>query len=139
MSRAGWVGIALALGIDGLLAAALARPRAVPVVHPVAPPLTRIAALGDHPIGGEGPTPGMGWRLALEQTVQATGTPAQRAEAVAIRPAPPPPGTGRALLQADAVAIAGVLGPARVARILAEKEHLGDTTGEGQVWDEIAR
>ncbi len=131
--------LVLALALDGLLVAALLRPAVTPVVHPVAPPLTRISALGDHPIGGDGPPPSATWRIALERTVQAVGTPAQRAEILPLRPPPPPAGEGRQRIQADALAIGRLLGPDRVERILAQKETLGDLYGEGLVWDQIAR
>ncbi len=133
------VALALVLVLDALLAWAVFRPTTTPVVYPLAPPLTRISALGDHPIGGDGPPPHASWRLALEATLQAVGTPAQQAELAALRPTPPAPSPGRALIQADAVAIARVLGPERVRLILANKETLGATYGEGRIWDQIAR
>ena len=131
--------LVLVLVLDGLLAGALLRPLVPPVVHPVAPPLTRIRALGDHPIGGDGPPPSATWRIALDRTVRAVGTPAQRAEIAQLRPPAPPPGDGRLRIQADALAIGGLLGPDRVERILARKETLGDLYGEGLVWNQIAR
>lgn len=123
----------LALGA-ALLAPAPHPPR----VDPIAPALTRIATLGDRPIGGDAArgAPG-GWRLALDRTVRAVGTPEQRRAAESVRPPPPPAGDLRAVLQADAVAMARVLGPDRVAAFVAERERLSGVLGEGRVWSRL--
>ena len=130
--------IGLALLLDGLLAWALLRPHEVPAVHPLAPPLTRIAALGDRPVGGEGTPPSPGWRVALDRTIRAVGTPAQRQSLAGIQPPPSRPTDRRSPLQADAAAMAAVLGPARVAESVARTEERAAWVGEGRVWDELA-
>lgn len=127
------LGAALALNLA--LAAALFAPTVAPRVDPVAPALTRIVALGDRPIGGDAP-PG-GWRFALDRVIQARGTPEQRRAAAALRPPPPPRRDLRAALQADAVGMARVLGPDRVAAFVGARETLSRSVGEGRVWTRL--
>lgn len=112
----------LILGL-GLLCLGLAVVRrlgaesALVVVDPLAPPLTRIASLGDRTLG-----PAM-----------SPGPP----------PRPPPPAGGhgdprghnlRLQVEADALAIAEVLGPERVGWALAEREALSATLAETATW-----
>ena len=108
-------------------------------VHPIAPPLTRIAALGDAPLGVAGP-PSRGLvRMAVERTVQTVGSAEQKA---ALRFAPPNAATLqqsrllRLSIEADAVRLANVLGPERVGVIVAQKENLSEWYGEGRMWSE---
>ena len=94
----------------------------VVVLHPLAPPLTRIAALGDAPIGPELSPPGLP------------------------PPGLPPPGAApdaqagaelRLAVEADAVALAEVLGPVRVGYALTHREDLSATFGETATWDRL--
>ncbi len=111
------------------------------VIHPVAPPLTRIAALGDAQLGVAGP-PARGLvRLGVQRAVQQVGTPGQRAAAVFPPPSRASVERSRALrlaIEADAVALADQLGPARVSAFLAHKEDLSEWYGEGRTWQQAS-
>jgi hypothetical protein len=130
-----------ALGLDGLLAAANVAPAHQLVIHPVAPPLTRIAALGDAQLGVASPPARGLLRLAAQRAVQQVGSPAQRRDATF-----PPPDRARAersralrlAVEADAIALANLLGPERVRAFVARKEDLSEWYGEGRVWREAA-
>lgn len=130
-----------ALGLDGLLAVASVAPGRDVVIHPIAPPLTRIAALGDAQLGLAGPPSRGLLRLGVQRAVQQVGTPAQRSASSF----PPPDRTraerSRALriaIEADAIALADALGPERVRAFVAHKEDLSEWYGEGRVWREAA-
>lgn len=130
------------LGVVVLLAVAL-RPRAPVTIHPVAPPLTRISALGDSPIVPGAP-PG-DWIRALEATVQQVGSAEQRAalevlhqEMNALRNHAEEGIAVRRRQQARAAEVAGVLGGDRLAAIVANKEALTAAVGEGRVWAVLA-
>lgn len=129
--------VALALVLDGVMAVALLREPAGPVVHPLVPPLTRVDELRDHPLAAAPPAPPDRLRRGVADVVQATGTPEQRAAVAAF--GRPPQGHAHAVelrmaVEADAVAIAEALGPARVAAAVAERERLADAVGEGRLW-----
>jgi hypothetical protein len=160
-----WLACILVAAVDVLLLV----PRIVPTrgpawIHPVVPPLTRVAALGDRPLvasTGAGPGASVGLRPAdmarlLENVLRRGATPAQQAELSELRRlgkaagAPAGPGSGppaaamhgmelRLAMEEDATALAGALGPDRVALFLAQKELLSDELGEGAVWDRAAR
>lgn len=149
----GWPLLLGALALDGLLAGASVAPARELVIHPVAPPLTRIASLGDAQLGVSGPPSRGLLRLAVQRAVQQVGTPAQRSAAAAQALTPPATGgsglagwvanaeRSRALrlaIEADAVALAEALGPARVQAFIAHKEDLSEWYGEGRVWREAA-
>lgn len=133
-----WVLLVGALGLDALLAVASLQPARALTIHPVAPPLTRIAALGDTTLGTttRGPTRGL-LKIAVQHAVRQVGTPEQKAASRF----PPPDQAGiersRALrlqIEADAVGLAEVLGPDRVELIVQHKEDLSEWYGEGRVW-----
>lgn len=154
MSRlAAWPLLLGALGLDGLLVVANVAPAHELVIHPVAPPLTRIAALGDAQLGVAGPPSRGLLRLAVQRAVQQVGTPAQRSAAAAQALTPPATGGSglagwvanadrsralRLVIEADAVALAELLGPERVLAFIARKEDLSEWYGEGRVWREAA-
>ncbi len=132
-----WLVLGCALALDGVLAGANLRGAPVLTLHPVAPPLTRIAALGDATLG-VAPPPARGLlRIAVQRAVQQIGTPEQRSAA---RFPPPDPAQiersrgMRVQVEADAVALAQVLGPDRVEEIMRHKEDLSEWYGEGRVW-----
>jgi len=130
-----------ALVLDGVLAAANLAPAHELVIHPVAPPLTRIAALGDAQLGVAGPPARGLLRLAVQRAVQQVGTPAQRSTATFPPPDRASAEHSRALrlaVEADAVALAEELGPERVQVFIARKEDLSEWYGEGRVWREAA-
>lgn len=136
-----WPLLLVALGLDGLLAAANLPPAHELVLHPVAPPLTRIAALGYAQLGVAGPPSRGLLRLAVQRAVQQVGTPAQRSPAAAPPPDRPRAERSRALrlaIEADAVALAELLGPERVQVMVARKEDLSEWYGEGRVWRQAA-
>lgn len=129
--------IGLALGLDAAMAVALLRAPAGPVVHPLVPPLTRVDELRDHPLAAAPPAPPDRLRRGVADVVQATGTPEQRAAVAAF--GRPPEGHARAVelriaVEADALGIADVMGPERVAAAVAERERLADAVGEGRLW-----
>jgi len=108
--------VLLCLGLA--LGRRLAAPPGLVVVDPLAPPLTRIASLGDRTVGPE-PRP-----------------PPQRR--------PPPSGGAdprghslRLAVEADALAIAEVLGPERVGWALAQREELSAAYAETATWQAL--
>lgn len=96
-------------------------------LQPIAPPLTRIRSLGDAPLASP-PPPG-------RPKGPPKGPP----------PGPPPTGGGappavhilRVQVEADASAMAEVLGPERVAAALRHREALSAFVGEGATWDAL--
>lgn len=133
-----WALLVGALGLDAILAVATLKPARALTIHPVAPPLTRIAALGDTTLGSptSGPTRGL-LKIAVQRTVQQVGTPEQKAAARF-----PPPDQAwiarsrdlRLRIEGDAVGLAEGLGPDRVELIVHHKEDLSEWYGEGRVW-----
>lgn len=134
--------LGLVVLVDLALLAALRTPAPAPVVvHPVALPLTRIAALGDRPLLRPRATlPAwtavdlLGRQLFLPEQQAALG----RLRNEAARGAA---GHGRAdelrlALARDAVEMAEVLGAARVYAGLARREGLAARYGEQRTWDE---
>ena len=126
----------LAAGCVALLLADAQQPAAPPelVLQPVAPPLTRIAALGDAPLlpepSGGGPAPPPDHDPHRHQ---------------AAPPHPPGPAQGgsdlghvlRLQVEADAIAMVELLGPERVAAAVAHRESLSALLGETRTWDEL--
>lgn len=126
--------------IDVLLAFGATRPR-VSTVHAVAAPLTRVPGNGLDTIDGGDPVPAIALRMGVVAAVRATGTPEQQAAARALE-APPadhrPADMLRAAVQADAIAILSLLGPARVEAMLRARPELSAAYGELQVWEELS-
>ena len=122
----------LAAGCVALLLAEARRPSGPPelVLQPVAPPLTRIAALGDAPLlpepSGGGPPPPPGHDPHRH---------------IAAPPHPPGPADlGHVLrlqVEADAIAMVELLGPERVAAAVAHRESLSALLGETRTWDDL--
>lgn len=123
------VGICVAAGVCLGLAVAeaqLGEPMNELVLQPVAPPLTRISALGDAPLLPEPPPP--------------PGPPPG-----APPPAAPPPGPGasplghalRVQVEADAIALAEILGPDQVDAAVDRREALSAMVGETRTWDDL--
>ena len=110
------VALILAAVLDVVLAVPLlAEPGAV-WIHPLAPPLTRVEALGDRPLGPE---------IRYPPTAEAPRMPELMAEAARVR----------VQVEQDALRMAAVLGPDRVGRMVAAREALSDAVGEGAAWD----
>lgn len=139
------VALVLALALDLVGAVALTAPPAPLTLHPLAPPLTRIAALGDHPLGDHlapaepgAQAPGRTTLArAVHHVIQQIGTREQRARLTTLLPPRAPGGRSATLqraIEADAMAIAAVLGDDRVAAIVAHKEELAERYGEGRIW-----
>lgn len=137
---------ALAL-LNLLLLAALFRPTPGFVrVHPLAPPLTRIAALGDHPLDARvtPPPPAAELLRVLQPTFRQSTTPEQRA---LLGRAGPIQGSiegalGRAsalrvAVERDADALARAVGPDRLSAFIAQRERLSASVGETRVWAEL--
>jgi hypothetical protein len=105
-------------------------------VQLVAPPLTRIAALGDAPLapetgpGGPAPHP-PGGPHAGAPPHGPPGPPPNAVDGV------PPEHALRVAVEADAIAIAEVLGPARVAAGVRQREALSGMLAETAVWDDL--
>lgn len=127
----------LAVGLSLLNAALWKAPVGEVVLFPVAPPLTRIGALGDDALGT--PPPRSGLVFAVTRVVQALGTAEQRRKAEALGPDRSAQERSRSLrlaVQADAIELAKLLGTERVGLIVAHRETLGEWYGEGRVWRE---
>lgn len=111
---------ALALVLAGTLDAVLAVPLLagsdVRWIHPLAPPLNRIDALGDRTLGPETRPPPL---------AEAPRLPELMAEAA----------RARVKVEEDALVMASVLGPDRVGRMVAARETLSEAVGEGAAWD----
>jgi len=90
------------------------------VIDPLAPPLTRIASLGDRTLGPE-PRPPPQLRQAPPPS----------------RPADSRGHTLRLAVEADALAIAEVLGPERVGWALAQREELSASLAETATWNAL--
>lgn len=144
--------LGLSLGLLALNALlATARPAADPepvVLHPLAPPMTRIAALGDRPLDPEAspPPPPAELLRRLTPVVAQGGDPEQRRLLEAARaaegkvmPLLPRSQALRLAVEADAMALAEVLGPARVTAFVAHREALSAVYGETLVWTNLAR
>ncbi|MCB9745188.1 MAG: hypothetical protein H6740_21545 [Alphaproteobacteria bacterium] len=141
-----------AVALNGLLALAWRPAPELQVLHPLAPPLTRIAALGDHPLdpAATPPPPPAELLRKLNPLVAGQGTPAQRqllqrarAAEGRIDPLLPRAQALRLAVEADAAHLADTLGPARVGRFVLEKERMSAAVGETRVWialsEELAR
>ncbi|MCB9762479.1 MAG: hypothetical protein H6739_21960 [Alphaproteobacteria bacterium] len=147
--KPGWTAALALAALNGALALAHPPPTAALAwVHPVAPPLTRIAAMGEHTLDpSRPPPPPAGQALqALGPLIQGQGTPAQRQLMGQARGAEgrihPLVGRTQALrlaVELDAVALADALGPERLAVIVARKEALSAAVGEQKVWADLAR
>ncbi|MES2644329.1 MAG: hypothetical protein V4850_32890 [Myxococcota bacterium] len=163
MSRLRLAALVGALALNVLLALVPARP-ALAWIHPVAPPLTHIPEMGESVLGASavssaapgahghhppgppgnhppGPPPLRGLAGTVDSLVRAVGTPAQQAALGELRvldqavlPHARRARTLRLAVEADAVAIAEALGPARVGAILADKDGLSTRIGEGRAW-----
>lgn len=149
------------VAVNVLLAGAPPR-AALAWVHPVAPPLTHIPEMGEAVLGAApspppppapppgaqgmypgGPPPLRGLAGAVEQVARASGTPEQQFAVAQLRavdqemlPHARRARTLRLAVQADAIALAEALGPARVGRIVARKDALSTEVGEGRAWAE---
>ena len=148
--KAAWLRLALALALNAALVVAWLRPQPPAWLHPVAPPLTRIAALGDLALGapGGGPPPMPPGELTrrLEQAARQGTSAPQRALLERLGPLrgqlPPLAERGQRLrvaVEYDAVALAEALGPERVAACVARRETLSAMVGETRVWEALAR
>lgn len=138
------LGLLLLVGLDAALLLALLRDRPLAILHPVAPPLTRLDALGDHPLASGQATPPNALRRAVDRVIAATGDADQRmlsddvrASESALTPLRGRAGALRHEVTADALAIAGVLGPERLAAVVAARESLARSVGETAVWAEL--
>ncbi len=120
-------------------------------LHPVAPPLTRIEALGDQTLASEargaGPRAVAGPELLplLEEALLRTAKAEQQAELTRLAALPQRIGPlqarsqqQREAVQRSALRLAQLLGAQRVGVILARKEALADDIGEGLVWRQAA-
>jgi hypothetical protein len=145
-----WARLALAIALNAALAAAWLRDAPPAWLHPVAPPLTRIDAMGDLPLGapGGGPPPMPPGELTrrLEQAARVGTTDAQRALLGRVGPAqgrlPPLAERGRRLrvqVEYDAIALAEAMGPDRVGAFIARRETLSASMGETRVWEALAQ
>lgn len=136
------------IALNLMLLAALARPGADPVrVHPLAPPLTRIAALGDHPLDARQapPPPPAELLRALNPLFRQSTTPAQRALLGRVGPMQQridgligQSAALRVAVEQDALAVAAALGPERLAAFIAQKDRFSASVGETRVWTELA-
>lgn len=133
------------LALNAALLAALLTPVAAPRVYPLVPPLTRVAALGDHPLDARATPPPSDLLRALHPIFRQGTTPEQRALLSRAGPAQrridAALGQGTALrvaVERDAAALARALGPARLAAFVAERERLSAAMGETRVWSELA-
>lgn len=134
--------LTLALLVDLALLGALRTPSAAPgVVHPVALPLTRIAALGDRPLLR--PRATLPAWTAVDLLGRHLSLPAQRDALERLRresargaAAHGRADTLRLALARDAVEMARVLGPERVRAGLALREQLAAHYGEQRTWDQ---
>jgi len=138
VSARGRIGAAarLAAAAAGFVLVAAVAQRPAPfdevVIQPVAPPLTRIQALGDAPLAGATPPPGPPRSPGGPPMGPPPGPP----------PGPPsdaggalPPGQLlRLQVEADAIAMAEVLGPERVDAAIARREALSAMVGEAATW-----
>lgn len=109
-----------------------APPAPLVIVDPLAPPLTRIAALGDRSIGLPAAPPGPALGGAPQGPPLAGQGPP---------PAPPADPRGHALrvqVEADALALAELLGPEQLEWALAQRERLSATYAETAAWQELA-
>ncbi|MDP2310247.1 MAG: hypothetical protein Q8P18_29800 [Pseudomonadota bacterium] len=132
-----------ALAVNGVLAAAPGRP-SLAWLHPMAPPLTHIPEMGEPVLGSappSAPSNRRGLAEAVERAVRAVGTPTQQRAVDELRrldegvlPAARRAMTLRLAVQADAIALAEALGPARVGAIVADKDGLSTRIGEGRAW-----
>ncbi len=125
--------------LDAVLAVPLLTRPGPAWIHPLAPPLTRIDALGDRTLG---PEPGRPPDLlpALVALERRTGTQvaglgtsaadAARIPLLAVRAA-----RIRVQVEEDALSLAEALGPVRVGRIVGSPEALSAEVGEGAAWD----
>lgn len=120
--------LVLAVTALGLAAARRSRPApGVVLIDPIAPPLTRIESLGDRPLGPTAAPPQPGARPAGPPP---PGQP----------PGPDPRGHSlRVAVEADASAIARVLGPERVAWALASRESLSADIAETATWQALVQ
>lgn len=135
----------------------LARPAATVLwVYPVAPPLTHIPEMAEpllgaaeappaQPPGGAhggpqgGPRGLPGYAGLVDRVIRTVGSAEQKIAVGKLRPADTQALRQRAMqlrlaVQADAIVIAEVLGPERVATILARKDTLSTRYGEGRAW-----
>ena len=158
--RIGFLLALVALNL-GLL---LARPAAAVLwVYPVAPPLTHIPEMGEPLLGAAdapptppqgrppgGPQSGQvgpqggprglpGYAGLVDRVIRTVGSAEQKVAVGKLRPADTRALQQRAMelrlaVQTDAVVIAEVLGPERVATILARKDTLSTRYGEGRAW-----
>ena len=133
--------LALATALDAVLAALLLARPPTAWIHPLAPPLTRIEALGDRTLGPEiPPVRAADLLAALEALGRETGAVVPGPRLAAGEAARLPPLADRAnrlrlQVEEDALALASVLGPDRVARIVEAREALSAAVGEGATWD----
>ena len=141
--------MALLVAVNAALALAHLRvPPATAWVHPVAPPLTRIDALGDRPLApAPGPPPDRPADLAraVAAAVARDAAPEGRRAATALTDA-----AGaldgrhqrardlRIAVQDDAVALAEALGPERTGAVTAARDDLSRRLAEGRVWAQAA-
>lgn len=130
--------IALVAALDVGLALVSPKP-AHTVVLAIVAPLTRVPGLGLGP-AAMAPTSKEAVRQALVRVIEETGTPEQRAWLVKLRSPPnrEPLEAARRAMQADAVALATLLGPERVQAMLAARPALATKYGELRIWDEVA-
>lgn len=115
------VRLGLSAALLGLSVRATAPPPAR-LLLPLAPPLTRVAALGDLSLGPPAPSPRPPDRPPSPEA------PALR-EAARLH---------RLQIEALATALAGVLGPERVSAGLMARGALSEAVGERRDWDALA-
>ncbi|MCB9742366.1 MAG: hypothetical protein H6741_06135 [Alphaproteobacteria bacterium] len=134
------------LALNALLALSWGTAPESVVLHPLAPPMTRIAALGDRPLDPEAAPPPPPAELLRRLTpLVAQGGDAEqrrlleRARAAEGRVAPllPRSQSLRLAVEADAVALSEALGPARVTRFVADREPMSARLGETLVWTRL--
>ena len=134
MSARGRIGAAarLAAAAAGFVMVAAVAQRPAPfdevVIQPVAPPLTRIQALGDAPLAGATPPPGPPRSPGPPPMGPPPGPPSDAGGAL------PPGQLLRLQVEADAIAMAEVLGPERVDAAIARREALSAMVGEAATW-----
>ncbi|MBN1337186.1 MAG: hypothetical protein JXB39_14600 [Deltaproteobacteria bacterium] len=138
-----WPALLVAALLDLVLSVGLLASRETPVIHPLAPPLTRIDALGDSTLGPEVRFDRAGdLLLALETLERRSGMPVPNLhvppeEQARLHQRVEEAGRLRVRIEQDALDLAGVLGSDRVAALLDAREAASDAVGEGAAWDRV--
>jgi hypothetical protein len=143
------VALVLALALDALLVARLARaPAPTPVrLHAIAPPLVHVPGAGEDTVLAPETTAGVppdGLQRALTWVVQAQGTTTQRAalaeldnRRAALGPSFEEGARLRVAVAGDAAALVTAMGAERTTAFLDAREDLSARWAEARAWSEL--